>query len=102
MRGTESVEISAWQSKDWEGNDVFSDPVSVPDCHIWPRTSTEDASAGQVIIGGLNVFIPPPTVIDARDRISARGKTYEVAGDPGEYVLGRARGTMVVLKRAGA
>jgi hypothetical protein len=102
MRGVESVEISAFSGKDWEGNATFSPAVTVPGVFIWPRTSSEDASAGEVIIDGLNVFIPPPTAVDARDRITARGKVYEVAGVPGEYVLGRARGTMVVLKRAGA
>lgn len=105
MRGTETIKVVRPGGTDWRG-----DPVGTPTehtvkgCVIWPRTSTEDNTRGEVIIDGYNVFTPPDPDIEATDQIEARGELWEVEGRPGDYRTagGRKKGVWVILKRVGA
>jgi hypothetical protein len=103
-RGAETITIQHFGPPDDFGDrPLDGDPVVVGGCSIWPRTSTENADKGVVVISGLNVFVPPGNEIRPTDQITARGETYDVEGEPGLYVRGtRAVGSIVVLKRVGS
>lgn len=102
--GSETVSILPEQPKDAHGDPVgeVPDPITVESCIIWPRTSTEEGR-GEVIIDGLNVYMPPETAVlpGPKDDVMARGERYAVDGKPGEYVskAGMEKGTIVVLGR---
>lgn len=105
MRGSETIQIVPSGGHDSDGDPIpGGDPVVVKGCIIWPRYSTEDDSRGEIIIDGLNLYIPPgkptPGVLD---EVIARGGTYAVDGVPGEFVSpgGRDKGAMVALKKVG-
>jgi hypothetical protein len=103
-RGSETVYIQPEQAKDAHGDPVgvAPEPVQVDECVVWPRSSTEEGR-GEVIIDGLNVYMPPETAVlpGPKDDVIARGERYAVDGVPGEYINkgGAEKGTIVVLKR---
>lgn len=103
-QGRESITIQHYgPPDDFGGRQPEGDPVQVGGCHIWPRTSTENADRGVVVISGLNVFVPPGVDVRPTDRITARDKEYDVEGEPGDYRRsGRAIGLLVVLKKVGS
>ncbi len=103
-RGSETVYIQPEQARDSHGDPVGDppEPVQVDECVVWPRSSTEEGR-GEVIIDGLNVYMPPETAVlpGPKDDVIARGERYAVDGVPGEYINkgGLDKGTVVVLKR---
>lgn len=105
MRGTETVLVFRAARADSldDTDDSSTEPDhEVPNCIIWPRTSTEEGK-GEVVIEGLNVFTPAGADVLASDTVEARGERYDVDGVPGDYRLrGRQRGLLVVLKRLGS
>ena len=105
MRGTEVVKVyrqAKADSLDDTDTSASTPDHEVPNCLIWPRTSTEEGK-GEVVIEGLNVFTPPGADVLASDIVEARGERYDVDGVPGDYRLrGRQRGLLVVLKRLGS
>jgi hypothetical protein len=105
MRGNETVHVKRPAPVDWQG-DPTGPPqeFDIPFCQLWPRSSTEDAVAGRVIIEGWNVYIPPRSVntVYATDTLTIRGLDYNVVGVPGKYDLkGRDKGIIVVVSRTG-
>jgi hypothetical protein len=90
---------------DADGNDVWTDtPVVVPRCAVWPRTAVETLAGGRqdTSIVGLSLLAPPGTVIAVTDRITARGLTWEVDGEPGVWdsaLTGSRAGVEVALRR---
>lgn len=102
--GTETVFILPEQPRDRHG-DPTGDPlaeIQVDGAITWPRTSVEEGR-GEVIIAGLNVFLPPDSPKPGpKDRMRARDTVYEVDGEPGVYLKGGAeKGTLVNLKKVG-
>lgn len=106
MTGAETISIVPEVAKDRHGDPVVGAQapaeIVIKGCITWPRTSTEPGR-GDVIIAGLNVFIPGGQKIPAaKDRVRARNIIWEVDGEPGTYLAGGAtKGTIVVLKRVG-
>jgi hypothetical protein len=105
MQGNETIRVKRPAPLDWQG-DPTGPPqeFDIPRCQLWPRTSTENAAAGQVIIEGWNVYIPPRSVntVYATDTVSIRGLDYNVVGVPGKYDLkGKDKGMIVVVSRTG-
>lgn len=102
--GTETVTVSEQGTKDRVG-DITPGPVrgTVENAVIWPRTSSEDASRGEVIIDGLNIFIPAPVPFDilGTDVVEARGKKWQLEGSAGDFRKkdGRRVGFILVVKR---
>lgn len=94
------------------GTDAYGDPIAsttttttaVPGCAFAPRASTEPTERGRqgVIIGGT-IYLPAGTTIAHEDQVIVRGVTYDVEGEPGEWVspfTGWAPGVEVAVKRA--
>lgn len=106
MRGNETVRVKRPAPTDWQG-DPTGPPAEfdLPNCQVWPRTSTEDSDGGRVIIDGWNLYVPPRSAntIFATDTVVVRDDEFNVEGVPGRYDLkGRDKGMIVVLKRVGA
>jgi hypothetical protein len=91
------------------GNDslVATERV-VPGCVVWPNDSNgsggnEDTSARDQVLVGYALLMPPGTVVEATDRVVLpNGHTYEVIGEPGEWLspmTGRQPGVQVALQR---
>lgn len=104
--GTETVVLQAPTAKDNHG-DPLPDaeqpaPVTVQGCITWPRTSTEEGR-GEVILDGLNVFLPPGAPQpDPKGTVTARGTVWEIDGAPALWLKGGTeKGTTLVLKRRG-
>jgi len=107
MRGYETVKVKPQVTEtDWQGDPVGNAPAAytIAGCQSWPRMSSEDSTRGEIIIEGLNLFVPPnkKRPIDATDVLELDGEDYEVEGVPGVFRKGgRVRGTLVALQRAG-
>lgn len=105
MRGNETVRVKRQAEVDWQGDPVGPpQEFDIPFCQLWPRSSTENAAAGRVIIDGLNLYIPPGSqnTVYATDTVVVRGDEYNVVGVPGRYDLkGKDKGILVVLSRTG-
>lgn len=104
MRGTETIIVHR-PSTDL---DRFGDPVAVAAprpikrCIIVPRgIGGEENQSSNTVISGLQVFCPPGSDVKATDRVTARGLTYEVEGEPADYRTssGVPRAVMVNLVR---
>lgn len=106
IRGNETITVKRPAPVDWQGDPTGPpDEFEIPFCQLWPRSSTEDAAAGRVIIEGWNVYIPPGSAntVYATDTVVIRGDEYSVVGVPGKYDLkGRDKGMIVVTSRTGA
>lgn len=77
--------------------------VGVPGCVIWPAQSTENVQGQDNVLTGLTLLAPPGTVIKSTDTVTIAGLTYNVVGDPFEWVsplTGTAAGVQVALTRA--
>jgi hypothetical protein len=71
------------QDRDGDRPVLGEDPVD--GCNVWPRTSSERAERGEVIIAGLGIAFPRGTEIEAQDQVKARGDTWDIEGVPGDY-----------------
>lgn len=88
------------------GNDVLIEVEQiVQGCAIWPSDtsgSNENAQAGDLIVTGYTVLVPPDVEVLATDRMRlADGQTYEIVGTPGVWrsVLTNLRpGSQVALQ----
>lgn len=102
-KGSEVVTVSALGTRDRVGDlTPGAAKFTRQDAVIWPRTSTEDASRGEVVIDGLNIFLPGemPAEVLASDIVEARGKKWAIDGVPGDYrKKGRKLGLLIVVKR---
>jgi len=52
---------------------------------VYPRTTSEDNDGRTAVIQGITVLLPAGTNVAAENRIVARGRTYEVVGDPSDW-----------------
>lgn len=76
--------------------------VDVAGCAVAPRASSEENAGRTAVIVGLSLYAPAGTDILPTDRVVVRGVTYEVDGEPGEWVnplTGARPGIEVALKR---
>lgn len=72
-------------------------------CITWPRGSSETSDPSNIVIEGLNVLLPPGTVVDATDEMTARGERWQIEGVPMDYLKqGRSKGILATLKKVGA
>lgn len=74
--------------EDAHGNpvDVWGPPVTVQGCAFDPGSSTESHDGARDQVVSLpRVFAPPGTVVGARDRVTVRGKLFQVKGAPADY-----------------
>lgn len=97
----ESIVLVPPTTVDWQGDPTGAAglQVTVEGCKVWPRTSSEDAARGSIVIDGLNVWIPSTQIeITAQHKVKARGETYNVEGVPGYYA---GKGILVALEKVG-
>lgn len=96
-------------STDSDGNDVttWADPVPYKRVPAWPRdgnqrVGNELVDNRDMVTDGLQVLLPPGTVVTPIDRMVARGITWEVVGEPLEFaspITGFKAGVVVSLVR---
>ncbi len=99
MADTEPVQIFTPAKTDQNGDPIGSDGAPrTEQAVVWPRTSTENADRGVVIIQGLNMKLPAGDPITAVDVVTARGEDWDVDGVPGVYIN---KAVLVVLKKVG-
>lgn len=105
-----TVTVETWSagSADAHGNSApsWAAGVAVPGCGFDPGGTEEPFGEGRavVVVTQPKVFMPSGTAITARDRVTVRGVTYQVVGDPADWVnpfTGRAFGLQVNLERVG-
>ncbi len=99
MADTEDIQVITPAKTDQNGDPIGADgaPRTVQ-AVVWPRTSSEDADRGIIIIQGLNMKLPAGDPITAIDVVTARGEDWEVEGAPGVYLN---KAVIVVLKKVG-
>ena len=86
------------------GRDTFGNPLPVtrheiPGCLIAPRGSGEPGDFSNTVVTGAELFAPPGADLLAVDRVVARGVTYEVEGDVGDWGPGGKQAALT--KRTG-
>ncbi len=99
MADSEQIQVITPAKTDQNGDPIGTDgaPRNV-EAVVWPRTSTENADRGVVIIQGLNMKLPAGDPITAFDLVTARGEDWDVDGVPGVYPN---KAVLVVLKKVG-
>jgi hypothetical protein len=107
---TETITVEPFIKKGPTGQREYGDPREIKGCKIWPRTSSEAEDGA--ILDGLNVYVPPradplattelPVAIKANDRITARGKDWEIDGAPGEFRPSSGVKVIMQVKRVGS
>ena len=103
MKGNEVVTLTRPGEPDWQGDRAPGGVYTLRGCQLWPRSSTEDATQGRVIIEGWNVYVPAgQPLVEATDTLTIRGEQHQVVGQPGRYDLkGKDKGQIVVTSKAG-
>ena len=90
-RISETVKIARYNGtvQDSKGNDVESwgSPTDLGIYAFDPGGTSEPFTPGHQarVVTVPSILLPTGSVIGARDKITARGKTYEVDGDPLDY-----------------
>lgn len=75
-------------AEDSHGNpvDAWASPRTVEGCAFDPGGSVETYEPGRnPVVTSPRVFAPAGTVVGARDRVTVRGRVFQVKGDPGDY-----------------
>lgn len=90
--------------QDADGSDVKGTAEVVINNVAWdPGTSTEAVVGQDQVVQTPRFFLPAGTVVDPVDAIRrANGKTYEVTGEPGDFLsplTGWTPGVVVNVKR---
>lgn len=88
MTGTETVIVVGPTEVDRYGDPVAGTPTrqTVPGCILAPRPGAElTANGRQGVIVGLTLYAPPGTALTARHTVEARGDTWKVEGEPGDW-----------------
>jgi hypothetical protein len=75
------------------GTDAYGDPiagapaeVAIDGCALAPRSSADLTNGGrQGVVAGLTLYAPSDADIEATDRIVARGQTWEIDGEIGDW-----------------
>lgn len=92
------------------GIDAYGDPVAgapgeldIAGCALAPRSSSDATDQGrQGVIAGMTLYAPAGADIEATDQIVARGSTWEIEGEVGDWhnpLTGSQPGLEVALKR---
>jgi hypothetical protein len=75
------------------GVDEYGDPIeggsstSLTVRAVAPRYTSDPADPSRSpVIDGFTLYFPPGVDIAATDKLTVRGGTYEVDGEPGEWV----------------
>lgn len=78
------------------------DALEIPGCGFNPGGSSQPVEPGRdAVITKPEVYAPADVDVHAGDRVVARGRTYDVEGDPAEWrnpFTGWAPGTVITLK----
>lgn len=103
-----SVSRVPWSSSgtDVHGNpvDVYGTPVAI-DVYGWSTPSSSGANREPVddrVIVDMQLFVPPDTVVDHRDRFVLPTGTFEVEGEIADYnhgPFGFRPGSVINLRR---
>jgi hypothetical protein len=92
------------------GTDAYGDPIAeapgeldIAGCALAPRSSSDVTDQGrQGVIAGMTLFAPAGADIEATDQIVARGATWTIEGEVGDWRnphTGAQPGLEVALKR---
>lgn len=88
-------------SQSWD--DVSPTEVDVAGVGVEPRPSGEPSQeARHAVVSGFTLYLPTGTVVTPQNRIVVRGGTYEVLGEPAEWVnpfTGWTPGVVVQVER---
>lgn len=100
-KGTETViRLRATGAPGRHGAAAPAGRVAISFCHVIPRTSSEDSDDANTVIVGLTLVAPGGTDLKASDRIEYKGLTYEIEGEPGDYMKrGRSKAVIAGLRR---
>ena len=81
MKGNEVVTLTRPGEPDWQGDRAPGGVYTLRGCQLWPRSSTEDATQGRVILEGWNVYVPAgQPLVEATDTLTIRGEQHQVVG----------------------
>jgi hypothetical protein len=87
--------------RDAQGNDTYVETsTDIDDATVWPRTGSENPQAGDLVITGRNLLLPPGVTVAATDQFIVAGLTYDVDGDAGDWTspfTGWNPGTQIAL-----
>lgn len=107
---TELIVVEPYVKKGPTGQREYGTPREIGGCKIWPRTS-DDVEDG-AILDGLNIAftarndpaftVEQPCAVNANDRITARGKQWEVEGVPGDFRPNSGPKVILQVGRVGA
>lgn len=71
--------------EDDDGNDAWSETNIVTRAALYPLESVENTDAQDTSIQRINVVFKPPVGLLVTDKLSARGKLWDVDGESGDY-----------------
>lgn len=72
--------------RDTFGNTTPATRHDIPGCLIAPRGSDEGSvSFANTVVTGAELFTPPAADLRPSDRVIARGVTYDVEGEVGDW-----------------
>ena len=66
--------------RDWESENV--DSITISGCSVQPASVTRDFTRSENVEKGMTLFAPPTADIQLGDRITYKGKQYEIDGEP--------------------
>lgn len=106
MRGRSITETVLWHAHEAGATDLHGNPVDSwsagSSVGIWrfsPGGTSEPLRPGQDrVITEPTIYLPPAS-IGAHDRVTVRGRLYEVAGDPADWVDGSFQGWVIELRK---
>lgn len=103
MAQPETVIIKPYVGKSPTGQITYGPTRTVTGCTVWPRT-TDEIEAGGAIIDGLNIYKAGADLasVKANDRITARGKEWDIDGVPAEYRPNSGQKVILQTKRVGS
>lgn len=91
------------QTRDNFGDQTPGDSHEIDQCAIWSTNTSETVTGEDMVIWALTVLCPANSDVLSSDRVSARGTTYDVLGEPilhRSSITGHASGLEVHLTTA--
>lgn len=82
------VRRRAVTGQDRQGNDVWGwDDVTVPGAIFAPKGSIElVGKTGDTVVTTDSLYLPPGTVLTPEDEVVVAGLTYQIDGEPSQWV----------------
>lgn len=81
-----------------------TEDVPVSNSVVYPETGSEAQGASDTATGRLVWLAPPGMAVSVSDRVTARGRLYEVDGEPLDYghhaITGARARVQVMLRRS--